>query len=389
MARVWQVSVHPFAQSLRSPLLTARGAIEQRSGFWFRIFFEMGPGELASGEDLTGLGEAMPFPAAGTEDSVACERALRQAIWILTGRDLPETVEALEALLDDTLQLGAMPAARHAVEVALMDGWGKCRGQPLSWLLSPDAQAWTPLSALLSEDLPERLAAEAKSLHGMGFRTLKLKVGALSKEEDLARVAAVTSATPDDTALRLDANRAWTLPEAFDRLEALDRASLGRATLCEDPLRSLDPAAWSELRLKQSVPIALDEPLASPSLRARFFYCPDAFDVWVLKPLVQGGLSRCWKMARAITGMGRRVVVTSSMDGTVARAAAAHLSAAIPGALDAGLYTGRLFDREAMSEPFALESAVLDLAGCSGHGVAWPWRPTEPAESVDQPFDAA
>ena len=385
MARVRQVSVHPFAQWLRAPLRTARGPIQERLGFWFRVVFEMGPGDLPSAADepeLTGLGEAMPLVEAGTEDFSVCEQALREASWSLTGRDLPETVEALETLLDDTLQLSALPAARHAVEVALMDGWGKCRGRPLSWLLSPDAQNSAQLSALLAEEQLDRLVAEAQALYRRGFRTFKLKVGARPAEDDRSRVEAVSRATPDDTSLRLDANRAWTLPEALERLESLDRASLGRVTLCEDPLRSLDPSAWIELRRNQPVPIALDEPLASPSLRARFFYCPDAFDAWVLKPLVQGGVIRSWKLARAITGIGRRVVITSSMDGTVARAAAAHLSAAIPGALDAGLFTGRLFEHEGIPDPFVLDrqSVRIDLSHCVGHGVSW--RPVELAEQL-------
>lgn len=367
MARVSRVTIHPFAQSLRAPLRTARGVIDERAGFWLRLELEAPTQELG----LFGLGEAMPLPSAGTEDLVTCERALREVGWALPGRELPETLEGLESLLDDQLQLGALPAARHAVEVALLDGWGKSKGKPISWLLSPDARETAPLSALLSENAPERLCVEARKLRDLGFRTLKLKVGAASAEEDRARVEAVISSTPSDVALRLDANRAWTVPEALERLEQLDRTARGRVTLCEDPLRSLDPPAWSELRLKQPIPIALDEPLGSPSIRARFFYCPDAFDAWVLKPLVQGGLSRSWKLARSITGMGRGVVVTSSLDGSVARVAAAHLTAAIPGALDAGLYTGRLFSDELLPDRFTGEGARADLSDCLGHGVEW------------------
>ncbi|HZH03805.1 MAG TPA: enolase C-terminal domain-like protein, partial [Myxococcaceae bacterium] len=359
--RVVNVSVAPFRQALRAPLRTARGGIAERSGFWVRLGLE-GGGE--------GLGEAMPLPTAGTEEADECERLLCRAGQVLTGQQVPEVLVALAVTLDAQLGLADAPAARHAVEGALLDAWARARGQSISSLFSRRPASSVRLSALLSSEAPEALSEEAQSLAAVGFRTLKLKVGALSLNEDLARVSAVASAAPD-ASLRLDANRAWTLAEASQALPLLFEGAQGRASLCEDPLRELAPDAWAALRARQPIPLAVDEPLADVRVRQQFLARPDAFDAWVLKPLVQGGLWRSWALAGAVRTAGKGVVVTSSLDGAVARAAAAQLCAALPESLDAGLYTGRLFADEALRDPLVAHDGALDLGGVLGHGVAW------------------
>ena len=71
----------------------------------------------------------------------------------------------------------------------------------------------------------------------------------------------------------------------------------------------------------------------------------------VLKPMVLGGLGRALRLGREALQRELQVVVTSSLDGAVARAGAAHLAAALGSPLAAGLATGRLFDPEQHDGP--------------------------------------
>jgi L-alanine-DL-glutamate epimerase-like enolase superfamily enzyme len=76
--------------------------------------------------------------------------------------------------------------------------------------------------------------------------------------------------------------------------------------------------------------------------------------ILVLKPMVLGGLLPTLRIARQAADVGMEAFVTSSLDGVVSRAGAAHLAAALPsGRLASGLGVGKLFVGEEPAEhPF-------------------------------------
>lgn len=72
--------------------------------------------------------------------------------------------------------------------------------------------------------LPE-LQAEIERLVELGFRAVKMKVGSLSLEEDLERIALVRRTLPPGAGLMIDANRAYEPKTALrmaERAEAYD-----------------------------------------------------------------------------------------------------------------------------------------------------------------------
>jgi L-alanine-DL-glutamate epimerase-like enolase superfamily enzyme len=89
----------------------------------------------------------------------------------------------------------------------------------------------------------------------------------------------------------------------------------------------------------------------------------------VLKPMLLGGISRAWELAQEAQQRGRSVIVTSSLEGAVGRAGAAHLAAAVL-ALGphpaAGIATGRLFGEVG---PLAPEAGVVRIPETPGLGL--------------------
>src|SRR5207237_3424526 len=125
-----KLSWQPYRLRLRAPLATAHGELREREGFLVQVD--------------EGRGEACPLPAFGTEDLAACAGALVRAAEMLAPLPPPSRIE------DIALDLHDAPAARHGVELALLDLLARRRGIPLARLLDPRAVAQVPAGSLLS-----------------------------------------------------------------------------------------------------------------------------------------------------------------------------------------------------------------------------------------------
>ena len=339
-----KLSWQPVCLRLRAPIATAHGEIRERHGFVVRID--------------EGRGEVCPLPWLGTEDVAASARAFAAAADMLRPMPPPRSIEdiALPAPLDAT------PAARHGIELALLDLVAQRRGVPLRSLLSPHPADAVPVSALLSARDPVALAREARAAADEGFGTVKLKVAHAPIEEDLARAAVVRDAAGPRVRLRLDANGGWTEAAGLDALRRLARLDI---ELCEQP--AADIAGLRRLRGATPVAIAADEsvPRANGELL-------DAVDAVVLKPMVLGGILPALRWAQRARRHALRAIVTTSLDGAVARLGAAHLAAALlgDGAMpDAGLATGRLLANDVCEDPAPPLHGRIALSSAPGLGL--------------------
>lgn len=315
-----QVTVQEIRLELKAPLVTGRGAIEQRRGF--RV-------EIREGTRV-GLGEATPPEEFGRDSVSSAEQALQGGLAPLSIAAVPQSIPEIRALMTGLAPLESSPSARHAVELALLDLVAATRGVPLRVLLSPEARPRLRVNALIVNPDDAATAAER------GFDTLKLKVGGRPIAEDVERVKAIRARIGRGVRLRIDPNGAWSEPEAIRVLQALARFDL---ELCEQPV--LDPDALLRVRSETRIPIAADESLALPSWQPAL--AAGNVDVLVLKPMVLGGLLPALDLAREAHHSETGAYVTSSIDGEIARAGAAHLAAAIPQTAWAhGLATGDL-----------------------------------------------
>ena len=366
-----RVRLTPFALPLCAPLTTARGVLISREGVLVLLEDESG---------AFGCGEAMPLPTFGTETFEQCteslERLAHAAVSIEAG-DLP-------SLGDRILDIApAAPAARCAIEVALLDLTARGRNVGLCELLcetvgsSPRPREAVEVNALIIGDAPDSAASEAQRASEAGFTTLKLKVGAGTLERDLERISAVRSAIPMRTRLRLDANAAWKEDEA---LLALTRLAPYAIEFVEQPVAPGDVASQARVRAASPIPIAADEAVtgiaaASEIIRAR------AADVLVLKPATLGGPTATLHVAALAANAGLDVVVTSFIDSSIGVAAALHCASAMPRSLACGLATARLLEKDLAtripirdgriclpSKPgLGIEPRTSDIAACATH----------------------
>jgi L-alanine-DL-glutamate epimerase-like enolase superfamily enzyme len=127
--------------------------------------------------------------------------------------------------------------------------------------------------------------------------------------------------------------------------------------------------ALERLRGETAIPIAADEALVSAAARERLI-ADRGVDVLVLKLALVGGLAQGLRAARAAEAAGMSAYVTSGIDGEVARAAAAHLAAAMPGTRFAhGLAVGALLEEKAKSGWLEPQRGIIALPEAPGLGL--------------------
>jgi O-succinylbenzoate synthase len=206
-------------------------------------------------------------------------------------------------------------------------------------------RARVPVNVTVPAVPPETAAGIV--IDGGGCQTAKVKVAEASQTEsdDLARLEAVRDALGPSGSIRIDANGAWDVPTAVDRIPRYAKAA-GGLEYVEQPVASIDELA--RVRRRVDVPIAADESIRradDPVLVAR----RQAADVAVLKVAPLGGMRACLDLAERI---GLPVVVSSAVETAVGIAAGLALAAALPELPYAcGLATGSLLCDDVVAEP--------------------------------------
>ncbi|UPV99851.1 o-succinylbenzoate synthase [Halorussus gelatinilyticus] len=352
-----RADIRPFSLPLADPLETARGTVERRDGLLLR---------LEADDGSVGVGEATPLPG-WTEHYDECESALAEVSEVLrasntSGETASEEIDA-GADPDDLLaDLDSTPAARHALDLALADLRASRQRVPLYRYFGAENPAKSvPVNATVGDAPAEATVAEAERAAAAGFDCLKVKVGARQLSADVERIEAVADALPE-VELRADANAAWTREQAQQFLDAVG----DRLAYVEQPLPATDLAGLASL----AGPVALDETLAEVGFEDALDANPDAV---ILKPMALGGPREASALASRAREEGIEPVVTTTIDGAVARTAAVHVAAAIPDVTACGLATRKLLESDLGPDiaPVADGRAVVPQG--EGNGTADTW----------------
>jgi L-Ala-D/L-Glu epimerase len=355
--RIAEVEIVPYALPFQRPYVTARGTLERREMILLRLRTEAG---------AVGLGEAVPLSLRGGDTPRRVERSLARVARRLARLDVAAMTDEqpLAAAVDAVIHVTAgrrLPApAKAAVEIALFDLAGRISGTPLWRMLRGSSSAPLRCNATLAADSPRGLAAEAAAWRERGFETFKLKLGL---GDDQERAQAVREAVGAEAHLRVDANGAWSTDQAATVLEEIEPLGI---ELVEQPTATLREMAT--VAAATPIPIAADESVTSAKdaeKAARAGACRLA----TVKLSKVGGIGTASGIAAELP-----VYLSSSLDGPVGIAAAAHAAQALyrdhddPG-LAHGLATQELFDGTIASVECEVREGLLRLPEGPGLGV--------------------
>jgi len=219
-----------------------------------------------------GFGEGVPreYVTGETIDS---------ALQLLKNSDLARQLDACLDFPDavrqaERLRLAPIPGddrqcqgngARCAVELALLDAFGKHFRQPLSAvtpLLAPELHEpkdWVRYSGAITSAAGFKAKMAAYKMFFYGFRDLKIKVG-IEGQDDRKRLMSIRRRVGTRMDLRVDANEAWTPHNVVERIVELKPF---RIVSFEQPVPHAETACLATVRTETGAPIMLDESLCS------------------------------------------------------------------------------------------------------------------------------
>ena len=309
-------------------------------------------------------GETVDSATAAIEASDVASRIGRPR----TFEDAVEAVRRFELIApDDDPRRMATNAARCAVELALLDAFGRRHERSLGDAIRLMADGLPGLrtapgrvrysGAITAETARgERISAWKMRLYG--FDQVKIKVG-VAGQDDPKRLSVLRRILGSRMDLRLDANEAWSAVELLERIEPLRRFA---PSAIEQPIPHEEVDALSALRARIGIPIMLDESLCSlkDGRHAAEAGLCDLFNVRISKC---GGLGPSLALIRLAheRGLGVQLGCHPGESGILS-AAGRHLASNV----DGFRYVEGSYDRHVLAENITSPDITFKYSGRAG-----------------------
>jgi muconate cycloisomerase len=198
-------------------------------------------------------------------------------------------------------------ALRCAVELSVLDAFGRLFGEPVSIAACHFAPAKSVLATPTKSRIhysavigagDKRLVRQAVARRIYGFRRCKVKVGA-EGDDDAKRLRTVRRCLGRAVDVYIDANGAWHADELLSKLRPLELL----ASCIEQPLPHAEVAALAELRPELPMQVMLDDSLTSEA-DARAAIDSRLCDVFNLRLSKCGGYLACLRLAATARNAG-------------------------------------------------------------------------------------
>jgi L-Ala-D/L-Glu epimerase len=174
---------------------------------------------------------------------------------------LAERIKLAPSAEDDRGILGN--AARCALELAVLDAYGRAFGEPLTRvteIVAPELYSFQPVvqySGVIGNPRGWKKRLYPLVYRLLGFKQVKLKVG-IEGHDDVKRTKLIRKWLGSKMNLRIDANESWSGASAADRIRELEAFNI---TSVEQPVRHEEVASLAEVRKGIKTPVMLDESL--------------------------------------------------------------------------------------------------------------------------------
>ncbi len=304
--------------------------------------------KVTTDDGLVGWGECTrAADAAGIASAVAAMRPIVKA------RD-PFDMEriARDVFIDGAWQFQPMTGnfAFAGIDMALWDLCGKACGQPLYRLFGGAVRETVDYFCYLTWGGPEEVDEQCREGVERGYTVFYLKVGVDAAAEE-AMLAAIRRAIGPSRKIRIDANQAWTVPQAARLLAAWHQSY--KIDFVEAPV-PIDPVELMvDLKYRVPVPLCVNEGLWREADAYRIidsrcgdFLCFSSY--WV------GTLRRFQSLCHAAQAKGWQVCKHTHGELGLAAAAGQHLMLTLPNATDGHQQTAQFMADDILTEPLPI-----------------------------------
>jgi o-succinylbenzoate synthase len=278
----------------------------------------------------TGIGECSPLPDLSIENISKMNSKLLQVC---------EEIEFFSSFPEELL---AWPSIQFGLETALLDL--KNGGNQI---LFPSAftrgEQGIPINGLIWMGTPEFMKQQIRTKLDAGFRSIKMKIGALDLETEFELLKSIRKEfSPEQITLRVDANGAYSYQVALENLKRLSDLQIHSI---EQPIESGRWREMAELCRQSPVPIGLDEELIGISRRSEMQKLMETIRpaYLILKPSLHGGISGCEKWIEMAEKYNCGWWITSALESNIGLNAIAQWTFQLNPKGEQGLGTGQLF----------------------------------------------
>jgi glucarate dehydratase len=298
---------------------------------------------------VVGWGEA-----CSGADAKSVEAALHAMIPLVIGRD-PWEHEAIRA---DLYQYGLWQfrptTGNHAwpgLDMALLDICGKDARLPLYRLLGGAVRRDVSYFYYLARDDRESIIAQCRDGLAKGFETFYIKVG-IHETDDIRMVGWIREAIGPEARLRIDANGAWSTPQA---IRVLHRMAEYDIDFVEQPVRDHPVARLAEVRQRVPMAVAANEGLYTEAEAFARIIATQA-DVYCFGPYWTGSLTSFQRMAHVAWLQGLQVCKHSHGELGIAAAAAQHVLLTLPNIVEGNQQTAYMMTGDILTEPIPISA---------------------------------
>lgn len=276
--------------------------------------------EIETDEGITGFGEVCPLGSAYLAAYAKGARTgLAELAPGLLGMD-PRELGTLNQRMDQLMR--GHPYVKSAVDLACWDILGKAVDLPLVTLLGGRNGEDFPLYRAISQDTPERMAANAASYRAEGYTKFQLKVGG-NPDVDIDRISAVAGEMHRGDVLVADANTGWRQHEAIRVTHSVRDVDV----YIEQPCLTYEECL--AVRRHTDRPFVLDEVMDDLGMVLRGV-ADQAMDVINLKISKVGGLTKARQIRDLCVSLGIAMTIEDTWGGDIVTAAIAHLAHSTP-----------------------------------------------------------
>ena len=291
--------------------------------------------------DAVGVGECAPLL------DLSCD-AMEPYIYNKVLRDFCNQVEQTGEIPYEAMR--DYPSMLFGLETAMLN---LRRGNRLFNTPFTRGEAGIPINGLVWMGSYEEMLQRMEDKLKLGFRCVKLKVGAIDFDKELDLVKRIRERfSHREVELRLDANGGFSPDEALYRLELLSQYAIHSI---EQPIKQKQWAKMAELCRDAPLPIALDEELIGvndlEAKRQMLRIIKPAYIV--LKPSLHGGMMGCREWIDIAREEGIGSWITSALESNIGLNAIAQFCSDVYGTspksseggemIPQGLGTGQLF----------------------------------------------
>ena len=320
----------------KRPSGTSRGVLKTKET-WFIIIENQGN---------YGVGECGILRTLSVDDVPEYEKTLK---WTCDNIHL-----GLSELLNKLL---AFPSIQFGLEQAFLS---LQQSNPFELFPSKFTQGTDeiPINGLVWMGDEQFMKTQIKEKIEQGFSCIKMKIGAIDFETELRLLKSIRKEySKNDIELRVDANGAFSIDDALEKLNILSELNLHSI---EQPIKPRQPHEMAELCAKTPLAIALDEELIgvfSVTNKEKIIQIIQPQYI-ILKPSLVGGFKGSEEWMSIAEKNNVKYWITSALESNVGLNAISQWTYTLNSKLPQGLGTGSLYTNN-IDSPLEVKNGAL------------------------------